>query len=87
MGKEAWVTSNIPYIYCNLTQAETSMVKNNMQAFGNRNCHAERSEASGCHSCQMLRCAQHDSQGTSQVHSWGSLLSNCLNNMVKAALR
>jgi len=37
------------------------------QTFGAKACHPERSEGSGSPDEAILRCAQDDSQGTSQV--------------------
>jgi hypothetical protein len=37
------------------------------QAFGDKACHPERSEGSGSPDEEILRCAQGDSQDTSQV--------------------
>src|SRR5205823_14580070 len=39
------------------------------QAFGEHACHPERSEGSGSMDGEILRCAQDDSQNTSQVRS------------------
>ena len=46
------------------------------QTFGENACHPERSEGSGSTDGEILRCAQDDSQDTTQVRS--SLLSKRL---------